>query len=264
MTIKEYVENPMGKGDAALGTNREMVKSILTEKYQRLVGNKKIKAYCYDGPKKSQYTIHLVIPSESERNNTYDVVFEFTAADKSLRDEKSLRNYDVRVFANSPSFAYTFAYVYKKNGLLIEYLTNKLGKQFVKIAPEVRNRYQIVSYEKYIFFGAMYITESGLLVKKTLESQLSIMNPVTNYPAKIRTLEQIMREYQVAEAKVRKQKKKESVAQKKTDNDKKREVQQVRSGIHQIGSMKKTVGHPSSGNKAHKSIRNITAKKKRG
>lgn len=262
MTIKEYVENPMGKGDAALGTNKTVIKGVLTEKYQRLSHKKRIKAYCYDGTKKGQYTIHLVIPTETERDNTYDVVFEFTPSDKSLRDARTLKDYDVRVFANSPSFAYTFAYVYKKHDLLIESLTKKLGKQFVKVAPEVRNRYQIVSYEKYIFFGAMYIIESGLLAKKTLDGKLQGMTPF-NFPSKVRTLEQIMKEYEVAAAKVKKQKRKDAVAQKKIDADKKKELTQIKSGVHQVGHIQKTMGHASSAKKQNKSIRNIGGTKRK-
>lgn len=261
MTIKEYVENPMGKGDAALGTNKMVVKGVLSDKYRRLVSRKKIKSYCYTGTKRGQITIHLVIPSETERENTYDVVFEFTPTDKDAKDAKSLNGYDVRVFSNSPSFAYTFAYVYKKNGLLIESLTKKLGKQFVKIAPDVRNRYQIVNYEKYIFFGAMYLIESGLLAKSVLDRQLMGMTPF-NYPAKIRTLEQIMKEYDAAAAKVKKQKRKESVAQKRIDADKKKELTQIKSGIHQVGTIKKEMGHASSNKKPNKAIRTIGGTKR--
>lgn len=260
MTIEEYIDNPMGKGDSALGANRLAIKGILTEKYQRLTTKKRIKTYCYNGTKKGQITIHLVIPSETERDNTYDVVFEFTPKDKSMQDAKTLKDYDVRVFANSPSFAYTFAYVYKKHDLLINSLVKKLGKSFVKIAPDVRNRYQIVSYEKYIFFGAMYITESGLLTKKTLEEKLTSMNPLV-FPAKVRTLEQIMSEYSTEEAKIRKKKRKDNVAQKKIDAEKKKEMTHIKSGVHQVGHIQKNMGHPTSAKKSNKSIRNISGKK---
>lgn len=262
MKIKEYIDNPMGRGDAALGINRLTLKGILTEKYQRLTAKKKIKAYCYTGTKKGQYTIHLVIPSETERDNTYDVVFEFTPGTKEMQDAKTLNDYSVRVFANSPSFAYTFAYVYKKHDLLIDFLAKKLGKQFVKIAPDVRNRYQIVNYEKYIFFGAMYVIDSGLLAKKTLDGKAVAMSPLT-FPAKVRTLEQIMKEYDVAEAKIRKQKKKEKVAQQKIDAEKKKEMAHIKSGIHQIGHKEKTMGHAVSAKKPNKNIRTIGSIKRK-
>lgn len=256
MTIKEYIENPMGKGDAALGTNRSTIKGVLTEKYQRLTNRKKIKSFCYTGTKKNQYTIHLVIPSETERDNTYDIVFEFTPANKEVLSAGTLKEYDVRVFANSPSFAYTFAYVYQKHGLMIDFLAKRLGKQFVKIAPDVRNRYQIVSYEKYIFFGAMYIIESGLLAKKTLDGKVNPMGPFT-FPYKVRTLEQIMKDYDVAEAKIRKKHRKDKVAQQKIDAEKKKELTNIKSGIHQITPKKKTMGHAGSSMKNKKPIRNI-------
>ena len=259
MTIKEYVDNPMGKGDSALGVDRTVLKGILTEKYQRLVAKKKIKANCYVSHGGKQYTVHLVIPSETERDNSYDVVFEFNDPKRSLKDEKSLKDYEVRVFANSPSFAYTFAYVYKKHGLLIEPLAKKLGKQFVKIAPEVRNRYQVVSFEKYIFFGAKYIIESGLLIKSGFEASAGMALP-TNYPGKIRTLEEIMKEYNAAEAKLHKKRKKDQHNQKREETQKKKELQQVKSGINTISPKKKTMGHASSNIKTVKKVKNIGGK----
>ena len=47
MNIKEYIENPMGKGDATLGQNRKVIVSTLTEKYDNLTNHKDIKMKCY-------------------------------------------------------------------------------------------------------------------------------------------------------------------------------------------------------------------------
>lgn len=246
MNIKEYIENPMGKGDATLGQNRKVIVSTLTEKYDNLTNHKDIKMKCYIASIAipTKYYIHLIIPSETERGNTYDVIFEFTK-DK----DKPMVNWDVRVFSNSPSFAYTFAYVYLKNDLMIKSLAKKLGKEFVKIEPSVRNRYKIVSYEKYIFFGAKFILDSKILNADQF-SKKAVQYTTTTYPGKCRTLEQIMKEYDGAAGKLARKKRQE---QKKMDEHGKKSMlhpSKVESGIHTISKKKKTMGHAGNNMRA--------------
>lgn len=251
MTIQEYIDNPMGKGDAALSKNRILMLNTLNQKYEILTSKKKIKMKCYRAGKK--YYIHLIIPSETERNNTYDVVFEFSDDKKEWSKLLSIRNYSVRVFANSPSFAYTFAYVYKKHDLLINSLVKKLGKEFVKIAPDVRNRYQIVSYEKYVFFGAKYIVDSGILNRAKIDSQAIAV--LGGFPAsKVRSLEEIMDEYDKEYNKLRKDRNKEKVKKEREIKKEKKEMQNIKSGVHRIEPRKKTVSHLSSPAKPIKNI----------
>ena len=42
MTIQEYIDNPMGKGDAAMGANRAVFVNVLTQKYKVLTNKKRI------------------------------------------------------------------------------------------------------------------------------------------------------------------------------------------------------------------------------
>lgn len=252
MTLQEYIDNPMGKGDASLGQNRLVTLNLLKQKYEILTKSKRIKMHCYISSLSGTYFIHLIIPSESERDNTYDVVFEFTDNPKS-ENKKSLSGHNVRVFSNSPSFAYTFAYVYKKHNLMIDSLIKKLGKDFVKIAPEVRNRYQIVNYEKYVFFGAMYIRESGILNLDKFVSKAS-KTMTRTFPGKVRSLEEIMKEYDIASAKIRKAKKREQVQKQREVKKEKKEIQQIKSGINTIKPMKKDTRHMTSSIKKVKSI----------
>lgn len=256
MTIQEYIENPMGKGDAALAGNRIVTVNILKQKYRVLTEHKRIRMHCYHSTFSGNYYIHLIIPTESERDNSYDVVFEFSDKKKKHSESTSIGEYDVKVFANSPSFAYTFAYVYKKNDLLIDSLIKKLGKDFVKIAPDVRNRYQIVNYEKYIFFGAMYIMDSGILSKSRIGKEASSYVGAT-FPGKIRSLEEIMKEYNTAMTKFRKAKKKEAVRKKEESDRNKKEMQNIKSGIHNIQPMKKDGKTMKSNVKPIKKIKSV-------
>lgn len=207
MNIREYVDNPMGKGDSSIPNRKELIDS-LEVKYQRLIrekGNKiEMKAYRARNKTDDVY-FHLIIPSESGRGNSYDVVFKFSDTKREHYNELSISKYDVSVFSNSPSFAYTFAYVYEKNGLFISQFKQKLGKEFFRNAPEVRNRFGIINYEKYVYFGARFILDSKRLNRAFLDM---IARP---YSAdlllkNVRKLDVIMAEYRKAETKLKKKK----------------------------------------------------------
>lgn len=263
MTIQEYIKNPMGKGDASLGINRSLLLEQLKGKYERLVTRKKIRVTVYYDKIRNRYLYHLIIPSETERNNTYDVVFEFLDLDHAHDAEGNIGGFDVKVFSNSPSFAYTFAYVYKKAGLLFEALSKRLGKEFVKIAPDVRNRYQIVNYEKYIFFGASYLIESKMLSRSFINSH-AVSYHITSLN-NVRTLETIMKEYDIEEAKIQKQKKKEKNRELQNRKKEKKEIQQIKKGIHKMepiktSGKKKEAKHP--GKSSIRTVQHVNSRKK--
>lgn len=208
MNIREYVDNPMGKGDSSIPNRRELIES-LSFKYDKLIQRKgnDIKLRAYHNKLTDDYYFHLVIPSETERINSYDVVFKFSDTNKEHHQELSISKYDVTVFSNSPSFAYTFAYVYAKNGLFIESLANRLGKEFFKKQPEVRNRFGIINYDKYVYFGARFILDSKRLNRAFLDM---IVKPYHKdaFSRSIRTLDTIMTEYKNAEATLRRKRNK--------------------------------------------------------
>lgn len=211
MTLKEFLDNPAGKGDSSLG--RAAIISTLNGKYDELVKNKKIvcKVYRKMGIS-SEYFIHLIIPTETERDNTYDVVFHLYKNKKENPTAK-VKDYEVKFFTNTPSFAYTFLHVYAKNDLFEESLSNKFDKQFFKDAPVERNRFNVVNYDKYLFFGAKYVLESHLLSEGSLNLRaINYAAPLFN--KSIRTFDQIMNEYRKAEKKLKKDNEKEKKSKK--------------------------------------------------
>lgn len=250
MNIREYVDNPMGKGDSSIPNRKQLMES-LNLKYENLIRNKgnKIKMTAYKDKLKDVYYFHLVIPSESERKNSYDVVFQFSDPSKQYHRELSISNYDVRVFSNSPSFAYTFAYVYAKHGLMIDWLSSKLGKEFVTKEPVVRNRFGIINYEKYVYFAARYILDSKRLNRGLLDM---IARPYTKLALgrEVRKLSDIMKEYNNAEAELRRKKKKQKAKEEnngrptdrsKTVQSKPAKSSSVKTSKEKIQPKKKTV-----------------------
>ena len=164
MYLQQFLENPIGKGDASI-PNKSLLLGALAAKYDKYIDastgrKKRIEMKVYRNGASDVYYFWLTMPTETERDNSYDVVFKFFDAEKKHKRDLSIAKYDFQVFANTPSFAYTFAYVYNKEGLLIPELSNKLGRRFYSDSPDVRNRNQNLMYDKYIYMGARYILES--------------------------------------------------------------------------------------------------------
>ena len=191
----------MGKGNASI-PNRDAIKSSLDQKYNALISKYTIKYSVYKIRNTDDWYIHLVIPSESARTNDYDVVFRFYNKEKShgVETEGLLNNYNVQLFSNSQSFTYTYAYVYNSKGLLVECLRNKFSKMTLSTPPNIRNSYNIVNYEKYIYFGAKHIlTKIGL--NKSSLSASAIMKEISlsDFKKTIRSTEQIDHDYKKAD-----------------------------------------------------------------
>ena len=89
--------------------------------------------------------------------------------------------------------------------MFIDSLSNKYEKEILSLDPKVRNRYGIVNYDKYVYFGAKFIMESRLLTKASLNLR-SITYSKTVFNARIRSLGTIMNEYHKAEKKLKNKK----------------------------------------------------------
>ena len=208
MTLKEYLTNPLGKGDSSLPGGKLVMRSM-EEKYFKLDQKKgrdiKLTPY-YDGYSGDVY-MHIIIPSETERDNTYDVVIRFFDQSKSHKMDLSIANYDVQFFTNDPSFVYTHAYVYREYGLLIAFLEDKLGKEALTKPPVVRNQFEVVSYDKYLFFGAKYVLDGKNLLNKAMLQMTAKPFSAKLLYRNVRSAKKIMEEYEIAEGKLRQDKK---------------------------------------------------------
>lgn len=175
MNIVSYLNNPAGNGSAII-PNRELVRGDLQKRFDALYTNKQ---GSFDGgiyKDEENYFIHVVVPSESvEKQTSYDVVIKFLAPKSSpLLSSTTIKEYNIQVFSNSPSFTYTYAYVFDKEGLLVEELRNKYRDETFDV-PKTRNPYNMISYEKSIFMAIMYILANPhLLVKSSFDKADSL------------------------------------------------------------------------------------------
>ena len=191
MNIREYIDNPMGKGNSSI-PNRMVIINTLNQQYLQYRDKNIIQNKVYKHGR--SYYIHVILPSVEDRGNTYDVVIEFINSIEHAT-EPTLINCDIRFFSNCPSFTFTFANAYDKAGLLIPELRNKYSREVFKYDPDIRNKFKIINYEKYLYFAIMNILDwkESLLNKTRLESGVGVYNFVS-LKTIVRTDKQILEE----------------------------------------------------------------------
>jgi len=172
MTLFEYITNPGGKGSSAFSSTE--LKNSLNFLYDLL--SNKIKHIWY--LKNNRYAIcHISIPSKTFDEMKYDVVFEFDLLSVTDR-ESNINNANMTFFSNSPSFVYTYAYVYKEKDILCRWLSSKYDNKILAKAPVVRNSYKIINYEKSIYLAAKYIMSNN---RNRLDNIKNTAINITNY-----------------------------------------------------------------------------------
>lgn len=199
--IYQYMDNPMGKGSTAI-FNRKYIQDDLNKRYYNLLKAKKDFSYSIYSSK-DKYYFHFKIPSETSRENTYDVVLEFYIAyDEAIKNDTTIKRYNLRFFSNSPNFVYTYANVYKQYDLLITFLANKYPDVVLKEEPTIKNPGSIINYDKSLYFACMYITTHKELMNKTIIASKSKPMNVKMFSKLIRNSEQIMVEIKKEESKL--------------------------------------------------------------
>jgi hypothetical protein len=157
MKMKEYMSNPLGKG--AIFPNRDMVISELNHKYER--AKTKVKLFPLTvSVKNGTYFFHVKVPSGSLDGFFYDVALKFIRNKNS--NDKTLDDMDFQAFSNSPSFVYTYAHVFNDKRLLANELKPKISNMVYRKNPEVKNPYNMVNFERTIYFAMLEILNRGL------------------------------------------------------------------------------------------------------
>jgi hypothetical protein len=198
--IKDFLNNPMGKGSAIL--NAKLIKENLDKRYNRLL--KKYKKFDYTIYRsKNDYYFHFIIPSETERDNTYDVIIQFTEMKENFKYDNFLNRYYLKFFSNCPSFTYTYAYAIYSNNLLIDFLKDKYGSSVIKNKPVVRNPNETLGFEKSTYYACKYIVEHMGLTNKSYINGISIPFNENVLIKKIRNIKQIDSEIKKENVKVK-------------------------------------------------------------
>lgn len=196
-TLLEYLENPAGKGNTAGAP--AIIRNDLIERYGKLKNKIEVNTY-----KKNDlhFFYHVLIPSETERENNYDIVIEIFNESPSL----SVKKWKFRLFSNSPAFTYTYAYAYNMYDMLIPELKSKYPKKVLNTPPYQRNPHEILMYEKSIFFAIYHITESASLSMVGFMQTHSDRRMPFLFETKIRKFDTIMDEIAKEERRLKKEK----------------------------------------------------------
>lgn len=207
-TLRDYMNNPAGKGSTVI-PNRQLVIDDFRRRYEKIKEHHKFDVTIYKV--RNDYLFHVLVPSEDkDKDIKYDVVLQFTMADEDFSNDINIHRYYVKFFSNSPSFVYTYAYTYNKNGILINELVNKYTDEVIDNPPGTRNPQQIISFEKTIYFACLHLMSSPSYTNKLyLNSHARSLN--FNLLVKnVRTADGILMEYKKAQRKKVEKEKKES------------------------------------------------------
>lgn len=218
MSLMQYINNPTGKGSAYVA-NRKVIKEGLNITYIKLLREHRkmfyAVPYIYDN---GDILYYVKVPSEDYNNNKicYDVLF-LLEYDKSLRRV----NRNIKLYSNSPSFVFTYCYVYNKHNMLIEKLKSKMPNEALTIAPEIRNPIESFGFEKSTYIAARYLIDGFCLTDEYVNRFGKIMTSLleTTTFNKIADPELLVAIYQHAKYNERKNHRKELAANEKAKLD---------------------------------------------
>lgn len=207
-TLKEYIENPGGTGNTSV--NNKVIKEDLINRYQKLEDKISMESFKVNN---NEYYIHILIPSETERENTYDVVLHVYS---KTGIGVTIKNWEFELFSNSPAFVYTFAYSYNMYEMIIPDLKNRIPSMAYKTPPYTRNPHEVLSYEKSIFFAVYYLTSSITRSNRAWLESHSKKWFKTAFLNKIRSFNKIKQEIAVEDGKLKEAKRKEKEKDRKS------------------------------------------------
>ncbi len=154
MNLIQYLSNPSGKGSAVLPTTS--IKNDLDNQFNMLRDKMKMKIYT----KGNILIYHIGIPSRKSDKVIYDVIIEYNLSkvDPAI---STINTLEFNCFSNCPSFTYTYAYIFDKNKILCPWLRDKYSREVLRKAPDTRNEYRIIGFERSIYLALKYITMAG-------------------------------------------------------------------------------------------------------
>lgn len=163
MTYDQYIQNPMGIKNAVI-SNREMYRSMYTEKLNKILVRESGKITYYLYKSKSKYYAYIKVPSEVIKDFYYDVIIEFSEPKDKVSD-RTLKDYDIKFYSNDPAFVFTFAHAFIKNGIFIDTLKDKMSKEAVKKNADEKNPTNQVGYVKSLYFAFLIMKQRNLFNK---------------------------------------------------------------------------------------------------
>jgi hypothetical protein len=174
ITLKQYVDNPY-RGSSFLASRR-LIKQGLNSAYIEILRKYRSRFFAipYEYQNKD-ILFHVKVPSEEYQFNkiTYDVLFLI-----EYNPDVRLSQRNIKMFSNSPSFIFTYAYVYYHSNLVIDSFVQKIPTVAITQEPEIRNPIESLGYEKSTYIAARYLLDGFALTEQYIDKNKIAMSAV--------------------------------------------------------------------------------------
>lgn len=169
----QQIVKPFNSGFSAVS-----IKYLLEDLQKRYLQNIKPELVCKAIKIKNDYFVYFQIPSESNSEYPsdkvhYDVILQLVPPNASWLESENLRDFDVRVYSNCPSFTFTFTYVYYKQGALINMPHGAYTRKALNTKPTTRNPLLLYGIEKSLWFAICYMDENHLFRRSKLDAMIT-------------------------------------------------------------------------------------------
>lgn len=201
MTVDDLLRNPTGKGSAQMAARKFIIQD-LDNRYMKLMinHNKQMDVHCFKS--NDDYLIKVKVPAEKYTGLYYDVLIMLTPNcstkedTDSVKTDKTLNRYRLKLFSNSPNFMFTYTYVLNKNDMIVPIVKNKCSNIALTQAPTIKNPVESYGFEKSCYFACKYIKQLGLLNKNIIDQHL-FKYELFKLQASIKPQETKMKEYRM-------------------------------------------------------------------
>lgn len=193
ITIDDILR-PFPKGSAALALR--VIEQDLTARFHTHIVND-ISIECFR--EKDDYYIYCKVPSEGNPDSNikvyYDVIFRFIRPSKADEISTTIRNYHIEVFANVPSFMYTFTHVLKEKKAILTTIDDKYyNKKAMNDKAVIRNPMKFSGIDKTVWFTAHYMEKLGLFRKSTFDEKTNDKLNISSVIKSVKTQEEKLSE----------------------------------------------------------------------
>lgn len=196
----QQIVKPFNSGFSAIS-----IKYLLEDLQRRFVANISDNVKFKVIKEKNVYYIFCKIPSESNNKYPsnhifYDVIFELSPPNKAAEESDNIRDYDVKVFSNCPSFVYSFTYVYFKKKALVNMPKGFYTRKAISVAPKTRNPLLLFGIEKTLWFTVCYMDANKYWKRSVLESMITEKDTFKNV---IKDFEIVSQDHKISEVEMR-------------------------------------------------------------
>jgi len=177
MSISQMIQNPTGK-HSAFFASRARVKAQLDAIFIKNL--RKFRREFYAVPYIDDQTHNIVyyvsVPSETFYLNKvrWDCIIEI-----EYNANKSLENRNARFYTNSPSFIFTYAYVFNQQDLLPNFIKSKMPKLCLTQPPTIKNPVESRGFDKILYQALKYLTVGGCLTNSYIDRYKQRFNVIT-------------------------------------------------------------------------------------